>query len=167
MKKVIIDPPLQGLRIVEVSAFVAAPSGAMTLAQLGAEVIRIDPLGGNIDYTRWPITSDGASIYWAGLNGTDVLWGPYRSFKQLTEEDKRCSLENPLFAEVNHPEIGTILTPKSPLSFSQAKELPPLPAPRLGQDTGWALQKILGLSPGEIQRLQEKGIIAAVKRVSL
>ncbi len=60
--------PLSGMRIVEVSAFVAAPLGGMTLAQLGAEVIRIDPIGGNIDYTRWPITRDGRSIYWASLN---------------------------------------------------------------------------------------------------
>ena len=33
---------LSGLRVVEVSAFVAAPSGGLTLAQMGAEVIRID-----------------------------------------------------------------------------------------------------------------------------
>lgn len=60
--------PLAGVKIVEVSAFIAAPLGGMTLAQLGAEVIRIDPIGGNIDYTRWPITDDGTSIYWASLN---------------------------------------------------------------------------------------------------
>ena len=40
----------------------------MTLAQLGAEVIRIDPLGGNIDYNRWPLAPNGNSIYWASLN---------------------------------------------------------------------------------------------------
>ena len=34
---------LQDLRIVEFSAFVAAPLGGMTMAQFGAEVIRIDP----------------------------------------------------------------------------------------------------------------------------
>lgn len=60
--------PLAGVRIVEISAFVAAPLGGMTLAQLGAEVIRIDPIGGNIDHTRWPVTADGNSIYWASLN---------------------------------------------------------------------------------------------------
>lgn len=59
---------LEGLRIVEGSAFVAAPSGGMTLAQLGADVIRFDPLGGGIDHRRWPVTPDGASLYWAGLN---------------------------------------------------------------------------------------------------
>ncbi|MCK8785325.1 CoA transferase [Roseomonas sp. NAR14] len=61
-------PILSGLRVVEVSAFIAAPLGGMTLAQLGAEVIRIDPIGGNIDYRRWPLSPEGASIYWSGLN---------------------------------------------------------------------------------------------------
>jgi 2-methylfumaryl-CoA isomerase len=60
--------PLADLRIVEVSAFVAAPLGGMTLAQLGAEVIRIDPLGGNIDHHRWPLAPGGDSLYWASLN---------------------------------------------------------------------------------------------------
>ncbi|WP_299559337.1 CoA transferase [Enterovirga sp.] len=56
------------MRVVEVSAFVAAPLGGMTLAQLGAEVIRIDPIGGNIDIGRWPLAPGGTSIYWASLN---------------------------------------------------------------------------------------------------
>ena len=59
---------LQDLRIVELSAFVAAPLGGMTMAQMGADVIRIDPIGGGIDHARWPVTQDGASLYWAGLN---------------------------------------------------------------------------------------------------
>ena len=59
---------LEDLRIVEFSAFVAAPLGGMTMAQLGAEVIRIDPLKGGIDHHRWPVTDSGASLYWAGLN---------------------------------------------------------------------------------------------------
>jgi 2-methylfumaryl-CoA isomerase len=60
--------PLTGVKIVEISAFVAAPLGSMTLAQLGADVIRIDPIGGNIDAHRWPISDNGTSIYWASLN---------------------------------------------------------------------------------------------------
>ena len=54
--------------MVEGSAFVAAPSGGMTLAQMGAEVIRFDQLGGGIDYRRWPLTENGVSLYWNGLN---------------------------------------------------------------------------------------------------
>lgn len=62
------DAPLAGLRILEISSFVAAPLGGMTLAQLGAEVIRVDPIGGAADVTRWPLAPSGASLYWAGLN---------------------------------------------------------------------------------------------------
>lgn len=60
--------PLSGVRIIEISSFVAVPLAGMTLAQLGAEVIRVDPVGGAADYRRWPVTDDGDSIYWAGLN---------------------------------------------------------------------------------------------------
>ena len=60
--------PLAGVRIVEISSFVAVPLAGMTLGQLGAEVVRVDPIGGAADYNRWPVTHDGTSIYWAGLN---------------------------------------------------------------------------------------------------
>ncbi|KQT35205.1 mesaconyl-CoA isomerase [Sphingomonas sp. Leaf412] len=59
---------LSDLRIVEASAFVAAPLGGMTLAQMGAEVIRIDDIRGAPDIARWPVTADGTSLFWAGLN---------------------------------------------------------------------------------------------------
>jgi 2-methylfumaryl-CoA isomerase len=59
---------LDGMRVIEGSAFVAAPLGGMTLAQMGADVIRFDPLTGGLDHGRWPITEAGASLFWAGLN---------------------------------------------------------------------------------------------------
>lgn len=61
-------PILAGMRVVEGSAFVAAPSASMSLALLGADVIRFDQIGGGIDYHRWPLTAAGDSLYWAGLN---------------------------------------------------------------------------------------------------
>jgi 2-methylfumaryl-CoA isomerase len=59
---------LQGLRVVEGSAFIATPLGGMTLAQLGADVIRFDPIGGGLDHGRWPLTAQGDSLFWAGMN---------------------------------------------------------------------------------------------------
>jgi 2-methylfumaryl-CoA isomerase len=60
--------PLDGLTVLEVSSFVAAPLGGMTLAQLGADVIRVDPVGGSADLGRWPLAPSGVSLYWTGLN---------------------------------------------------------------------------------------------------
>jgi 2-methylfumaryl-CoA isomerase len=59
---------LEGLRVVEGSAFVAAPLAGMTLGQLGADVIRFDPIGGGLDYSRWPVTAEGRSLFWTGFN---------------------------------------------------------------------------------------------------
>ncbi len=59
---------LEGLRIVEGSAFIAAPLAGMTLAQMGADVIRFDRIRGGLDYERWPVTDTGRSLFWAGLN---------------------------------------------------------------------------------------------------
>ncbi len=60
-------PILDGLRVVEVSAFIAAPLGGATLAALGADVVRVDPPGGGMDIDRWPV-HHGQSLYWTGLN---------------------------------------------------------------------------------------------------
>lgn len=59
---------LSGMRVVEGAAFVAAPLGGMTLAQMGADVIRIDALRGGLDCRRWPVTEDNTSLFWCGLN---------------------------------------------------------------------------------------------------
>lgn len=59
---------LAGMRVVEGSAFVAVPLAGMTLAQMGADVIRFDRPQGGLDAHRWPVTKDGTSLFWAGLN---------------------------------------------------------------------------------------------------
>ncbi len=60
-------PLLKGLRVVECASFIAAPSCALHMRQLGADVIRIDPIGGGPDFKRWPISGEGHSYYWEGL----------------------------------------------------------------------------------------------------
>jgi len=60
--------PLSGVRVVECAVYIAAPSGGTALARLGADVIRIDPIGGAPDRGRWPVAPSGQSLYWAGLN---------------------------------------------------------------------------------------------------
>ena len=59
---------LKGMRIVEGSAFVAVPLAGMTLAQMGADVIRFDRIGGGLDHGRWPVAPSGQSLFWAGMN---------------------------------------------------------------------------------------------------
>lgn len=58
---------LEGLRLVEVSAFVAAPFAGATLARMGADVVRVEQRGGGIDAHRWPV-HEGRSLYREGLD---------------------------------------------------------------------------------------------------
>lgn len=60
--------PLAGLFVVEAASFVAGPSAGMSLAQMGADVVRVDPPSGGSDAGRWPLSANGASLFWANLN---------------------------------------------------------------------------------------------------
>ncbi|GAA4283490.1 CoA transferase [Brevibacterium daeguense] len=60
--------PLAGVTVFENDSFVAGPSACLALSQLGAQVIKIDPIKGGPDIDRWPITPEGRSIYWGSLN---------------------------------------------------------------------------------------------------
>jgi 2-methylfumaryl-CoA isomerase len=91
--------PLAGVRIIEISSFVAVPLAGMTLGQLGAEVIRVDPIGGAADYHRWPVTEGGESIYWAGLN----------KGKRSVAADMR-SVEGQLLVQRLIAEAGVLIT---------------------------------------------------------
>jgi 2-methylfumaryl-CoA isomerase len=59
---------LGGLSVIEASSFVASPTAGLYCAQMGAEVIRVDQIGGGPDYRRWPVTDAGDSLYWENLN---------------------------------------------------------------------------------------------------
>src|SRR5260370_9866037 len=109
---------LEDLRIVEFSAFVAAPLGGMTMAQLGAEVIRIDPVGGAIDFARWPVTDKGASLYWAGLNKAK------RSVALALDKPEGRELARAI-ATAPGPGAGIVLTNLPPLAgidYARLKE---------------------------------------------
>ena len=102
-------------------------------------------------------TLAGASV---ALDAQVVCWGRYQSMLELVANDPRCSTENPLFSEVDHPESGQYLTPGSPLRFPADNLVDPGPAPRLGQHTDEVLADVLGLSGAEIARLHDRRIIA-------
>ena len=107
---------LAGLRVVELSAFVAAPLGGATLAALGADVIRLDPLGGGIDIGRWPL-HEGRSLYWEGLN---------RGKRSVTL-DLRSQRGAGIAARIAG-DAGTVLTnlpQRGPLAYERLRERRP------------------------------------------
>lgn len=94
------------------------------------------------------------------FDGTSVCWGPYQTFRQLVENDPRCSTRNPMFSVVEQPGIGEYLVPGSPLHFSGLDRRPPRRAPVLGEHTDQVLADVLGMGDGQIGALRDKGIVA-------
>jgi 2-methylfumaryl-CoA isomerase len=88
-----------------------------------------------------------------------VLWGPYQSMRRLLESDPRASLANPLFAEIDQPGVGPLLTPGTPLDLG-AERMPPMPAPRLGQHTEQILGEVLNMTSAEIGKMVAKEVVA-------
>ncbi len=88
-----------------------------------------------------------------------LLWGPYRTVRQMLDEDPRCSEANPIFRNVEHPGIGTVLTASTPLAFGASPRVPPGVAPRLGEHTGAVLADVLGMDAAAIEGLRAAGTI--------
>jgi len=57
-----LAPVLEGMRVLDFGRYVACPYGGMLLADMGAEVIRIEPPGGSADRGLGAFTSTGESI---------------------------------------------------------------------------------------------------------
>ena len=100
------------------------------------------------------------------LDAHGVCWGPYQTFTQILDEDWRASTKNPVFGTVDHPGIGELLTPASPIRIPDAPPVPPASAPLLGTHTDEVLADVLGLSPAEIGRLHDDGLVASADVVT-
>ncbi|MFN3297425.1 CaiB/BaiF CoA transferase family protein [Caldimonas sp.] len=56
--------PLAGLKILELGQLIAGPFAAKTLADFGAEVIKIEPPGHGDPLRQWRLLHNGTSVWW-------------------------------------------------------------------------------------------------------
>jgi 2-methylfumaryl-CoA isomerase len=132
-----VTAPLDRLTVLEIASFVAGPLGGLTLAQLGADVIRIDPVGGGADLGRWPLAPSGTSLFWTSLN-----------------KGKRSVTLNFRHAQGRRL-LGDLLTASGPGGGIVVTNA----APALGADTAAVLTGLLGLSAADVRALADRGII--------
>jgi len=55
---------LAGLKVVELGQLIAGPFAAKTLADFGADVIKIEPPGSGDPLRQWRLIKDGTSVWW-------------------------------------------------------------------------------------------------------
>ncbi len=56
--------PLEGIRVVEIGTLIAAPFAGRLLAEFGAEVVKIEPIGVGDPLRRWRKLHKGTSLWW-------------------------------------------------------------------------------------------------------
>jgi formyl-CoA transferase len=56
--------PLAGLRVLELGQLIAGPFAARTLADFGADVIKVEPPEGGDPLRQWRLLKDGTSVWW-------------------------------------------------------------------------------------------------------
>lgn len=56
--------PLAGLKVLELGQLIAGPFAAKTLADFGADVVKIEPLGNGDPLRKWRLLKDGTSVWW-------------------------------------------------------------------------------------------------------
>lgn len=56
--------PLAGLKVIEMGQLIAGPFAAKTLADFGADVVKIEPPAGGDPLRKWRLLKDGTSVWW-------------------------------------------------------------------------------------------------------
>lgn len=56
--------PLAGLKVLELGQLIAGPFAAKTLADFGADIIKIEPPGTGDPLRKWRLLKDGTSVWW-------------------------------------------------------------------------------------------------------
>jgi crotonobetainyl-CoA:carnitine CoA-transferase CaiB-like acyl-CoA transferase len=81
------DAPLDGVRVLECSSFLAGPVAAMLLADWGADVVKLEPPGGEVARHFEPASEPGmSSVFLAGNRGKRSVCADLRS-----EEGRRLA----------------------------------------------------------------------------
>jgi len=61
------EGPLAGIRVLELGSFVAGPFAGQLLADMGADVIKVESPGDGDPMRRWGVLYEGRSIWWSAL----------------------------------------------------------------------------------------------------
>ena len=64
---------LQGIRVVDFSQYIPGPYATLLLAQMGAEVVKVERPGGETMRTVGPLDSDGISAFYKTMNAAKTI----------------------------------------------------------------------------------------------
>jgi len=106
--------------------------------------------------TEWTRTLPKMTIF-ARLKADRVPCAPVRTAPEVMHDPHMH--ERGMLQEIEHPELGTITLPTSPLRLHGLAKAPASPSPRIGQHNAEIYGDWLGLPATEVAALKQEGVI--------
>ena len=161
-------PLLDGIRVLDLGRFIAAPYAGQLLADLGAEVVRVERPQPEPDRLRGPHLN-GDSMYFVTINrhkksAAFNLFDEAERFRLPFERvgtvadlatDPHAAARA-LFPNVNQPGMGPIPVARQGLNLSAHPHPDLRPAPTIGEHTVEVLQNWLGYTSEQVHELLEE-----------
>jgi CoA:oxalate CoA-transferase len=91
------------------------------------------------------------------LRGARVPCAPVRDLHEVVTDPHLH--ERGMLHDIEHPDLGPLTVPHSPLRYEGTPQLPLQPSPRLGEHNAEVLREWLGLSEDEIDELQREEVV--------
>ena len=176
--------PLSGYRVLELAHLIAGPACGMYLADMGADVVKIEhPTGGDASRTAYGTQLRGESAVFVTVNRNkrsvaldlarpeglaafdrlvpraDVVLeacAPVNRYADLPRDPQIAASR--LLVEQEHPRAGRFRTLDTPIRFDRTPGGIRTPAPGLGEHTDAVLTEA-GLRPADLADLRKSGAI--------
>jgi CoA:oxalate CoA-transferase len=138
------------------------------LAAMGREDLKDDPrFADNAARVGNLALTDAVVQRWTEALGKDEIFArtkqhriPSAPVRDLLEVmNDRHMHERGMLERIDHPELGNIVVPTSPLRFHGADRVATTPSPRIGQHNDQVYGSWLGLSAEDIAALRREGVI--------
>jgi len=158
-----VTKPLDGIRVVDLTRMIVGPTATMLLADMGADVVKIEPpAGDDVRYMQTSYDPEYCPFFLAvNRNKRGVVLdltspeGPVRTYEQVHADPQLAAIGT--FLPLDHEVAGRTEVVNAPFRIGHVPVSVERTPPTLGRDTVEVLREV-GYDDADIKALEAKGV---------